>query len=234
MSGVMELLDSPIATLQCMVPGAANRPTVEPLAWRGFSKVDERRYLDSLRREDRPLLPAVDLILAQTQESGSLALSRTMGVPDEAWYESSFYRDYVAQTGLDGFGIAFREAPQLRAFVTLGGAREAGAPPIEPERLKLLGILTEVIAPALHTTLALRGQVSMAGLTRRQRQTLALLLDGLSEKEVAARLHLSSGTVHDYIVQLYRHFAVSSRAELLSYFIQRRPKERNDNCSGQS
>lgn len=55
-------------------------------------------------------------------------------------------------------------------------------------------------------------------LSRRLMQTLCLLLDGLSEKEIAAELGLSPHTVHDYVKSLYRTFRVRSRAELHAHF----------------
>jgi DNA-binding CsgD family transcriptional regulator len=45
------------------------------------------------------------------------------------------------------------------------------------------------------------------------------LLEGHSEKEVATSLFLSPHTVHDHVKFLYRHFGVTSRAELLAKFI---------------
>lgn len=53
-------------------------------------------------------------------------------------------------------------------------------------------------------------------LPRRQSQTLKLLLQGKSEKEVASTLGLSPHTIHVYVKALYRHWGVGSRAELLS------------------
>jgi len=53
-------------------------------------------------------------------------------------------------------------------------------------------------------------------LSPRLRQTLDGLLDGASEKEVAARLGVSSATVHQYVTSLYRRFGVRSRAALLA------------------
>ena len=51
---------------------------------------------------------------------------------------------------------------------------------------------------------------------------LTLLLEGESEKMIAARLGLSPLTVHQYITELYRRYGVASRAELLAHFIPRR------------
>jgi len=53
------------------------------------------------------------------------------------------------------------------------------------------------------------------------RQTLACLLDGDSEKQLAARLGLSHATIHQYVTTIYRHFGVGSRGQLLALMIKR-------------
>lgn len=57
-------------------------------------------------------------------------------------------------------------------------------------------------------------------LSPRLRQTLARLLAGDSEKQVARHLQLSKNTVHVYVKALYRHFDVNSRGELLAKFVK--------------
>jgi DNA-binding CsgD family transcriptional regulator len=52
-------------------------------------------------------------------------------------------------------------------------------------------------------------------LSRRQRQTLDRLMRGDSEKEAALALGISTGTLHCYVKEIYRAFAVNSRGELL-------------------
>ena len=54
----------------------------------------------------------------------------------------------------------------------------------------------------------------------RTRQTLQLLLAGNAERDVAAHLGLSLNTVHHYVKQLYRHFGVSTRGQLLARWLQ--------------
>jgi DNA-binding CsgD family transcriptional regulator len=56
----------------------------------------------------------------------------------------------------------------------------------------------------------------------RQQQVLALLLEGLSEKQVARSLALSIHTVHVYIKRLYRALAVSSRGEMFAAILRGR------------
>lgn len=60
------------------------------------------------------------------------------------------------------------------------------------------------------------------GLTERERTVLLLLMGGESRKQIARQLSLSEYTVADYIQALYRHFGVSSRAELMSLFLSGR------------
>jgi DNA-binding NarL/FixJ family response regulator len=74
--------------------------------------------------------------------------------------------------------------------------------------------------PQNHTTV----EVTLPKLSPRVRQTLAGLLAGDSEKQIARRLELSPHTVHVYVKALYRGFAVSSRGELLAKFV-RQPVE---------
>ena len=52
--------------------------------------------------------------------------------------------------------------------------------------------------------------LSRDGLSKRLRETLSLLLEGHSEKQVASELGLGNRTVHDYVTMLYQHFRVSS------------------------
>ena len=58
-------------------------------------------------------------------------------------------------------------------------------------------------------------------LSPRLRQTLAYLLEGDSEKQVADRLRLSHDTTHQYVTALYRHFGVGSRAQLMAHVLKR-------------
>lgn len=53
----------------------------------------------------------------------------------------------------------------------------------------------------------------------RERELLAHLLSGAAEKEIAARMGITAGSVHQYISRLYRVFGVASRAELMSRWL---------------
>ena len=53
----------------------------------------------------------------------------------------------------------------------------------------------------------------MAVLSRRERETLALLAEGYRYKEIAERLGISPETVREYVHSTYRKLHVSSRTE---------------------
>ena len=89
--------------------------------------------------------------------------------------------------------------------------------------MTLLKLLHDEIAPLVGVRLTTEEHLSRDGLSKRLRETLSLLLEGYSEKQVAGELKLATRTVHDYVTMLYEHFQVSSRAELLAYFIRRKP-----------
>lgn len=57
-------------------------------------------------------------------------------------------------------------------------------------------------------------------LSRRERQTLELLLVGNAEKQIATQLSISRHTVHVYVKSLYKRFGVNSRPELLAKWVR--------------
>jgi LuxR family transcriptional regulator, maltose regulon positive regulatory protein len=57
-----------------------------------------------------------------------------------------------------------------------------------------------------------------AGLTAREVEVLALVADGLSNREVAERLVVSEHTVHRHVANIYAKLGVSSRAAAASHF----------------
>ena len=64
------------------------------------------------------------------------------------------------------------------------------------------------------------GPEHVSGISRLQ-QTLKSLLSGASEKQIALALELSPHTVHVYVKQIYKHYNVSSRGELLARWVKK-------------
>jgi DNA-binding NarL/FixJ family response regulator len=62
---------------------------------------------------------------------------------------------------------------------------------------------------------------SNATLTNREREILALLADGLGNKQIAARLGISTNTVKTHLELLFEKIGVSSRAEAVATGVRR-------------
>ncbi|MCB0056562.1 MAG: response regulator transcription factor, partial [Caldilineaceae bacterium] len=58
--------------------------------------------------------------------------------------------------------------------------------------------------------------------TEREREVLALMVDGLSNQEIADRLFLSLGTVKFHAGNIYSKLGVDSRVAAVTMAIQRR------------
>ncbi|WP_326954142.1 response regulator transcription factor [Amycolatopsis sp. NBC_01286] len=67
------------------------------------------------------------------------------------------------------------------------------------------------LAPSVAERLMARLRVPGTALTRRETEVLALVADGLSNQAVAARLHLTEGTVKSHLARIYTKLAVDSR-----------------------
>jgi len=65
----------------------------------------------------------------------------------------------------------------------------------------------------------------MVALTPREREIAALVVDGLTDREIAERLHLSHHTVSQYIKRTYRKLDVDSRVALTRLLLARREPE---------
>src|SRR6185503_18696934 len=68
---------------------------------------------------------------------------------------------------------------------------------------------------------ALAVEEEPVSLTNREREILALLADGLGNKQIAARLGISSNTVKTHLELLFERLGVSSRAEAVAVGVRR-------------
>ena len=57
-------------------------------------------------------------------------------------------------------------------------------------------------------------------LTAREREVLALLVEGLSNQQIAVRLFLSKRTVEHHVGNIFTKLGVATRAEALAYAVR--------------
>jgi DNA-binding NarL/FixJ family response regulator len=118
--------------------------------------------------------------------------------------------------------MSLARTPGKNPALCVGFMRAVGDRPIRPREGRVIELFCRLARPHLGRGLALFGEPGIAELSSRRRQVLAGLLEGLAEKEIAGELGLSVPTVHEYVTDLYRHFRVSARAELLALFLRHR------------
>ncbi len=63
------------------------------------------------------------------------------------------------------------------------------------------------------------------GLTAREQELVELVINGLSNKEIAARCSISVHTVKDHLKHVYRKVGAGHRTELIARLVGLRPPE---------
>src|SRR5690349_11449849 len=197
---------------------AAMSALVQP----AISQLDQRKYDDVSEN----VLPGVGYLWQQMQTQGWVTVAGNQIADETSYHASPFYKDFRKHIDCDDFVVSIRvvDVPTRPEAILVD--RPHGATPFGPREVALIKLLHDEIAPLVGVRLTTEEHLSRDGLSKRLRETLSLLLEGYSEKQVASELRLGARTVHDYITRLYEHFHVSSRAELLAYFIRRRPLAR--------
>jgi hypothetical protein len=94
--------------------------------------------------------------------------------------------------------------------------RSTDARPFTPMDRRMLSMIHDAMRDRL---VELRASRIRSQMPEALRSTFGLILAGHSEKEVAKLTHRSPNTVHDHVKRIYQHFEVSSRAQLLSRFV---------------
>jgi DNA-binding CsgD family transcriptional regulator len=197
-------------------------PQLQTLVQPSISLLDQRQIDDVSEN----LMPGMSTLNAHMENQGWVTASGSQITDVETYHASPMYQNLFKPLDWDDYVVSIRvvDVPQRPEAISID--RPHGAAPFGPREVALVKLLHDEIAPLVGVRLATEEQVSRDGLSRRLRETLSLLLEGRSEKQVASELKLGARTVHDYVTMLYQHFRVSSRAELLAYFIRRSPATR--------
>ncbi|HSC86729.1 MAG TPA: helix-turn-helix transcriptional regulator [Polyangiaceae bacterium] len=109
----------------------------------------------------------------------------------------------VAARALAGHTVAQRARTSQGTWVVLRGARFTEGRVVVTIELAGPPQVTTIVAGAL-------------GLTEREIEVASAVLKGLSTKEIAAELHLSSYTVQDHLKSVFAKAGVNSRRELVA------------------
>jgi DNA-binding CsgD family transcriptional regulator len=118
--------------------------------------------------------------------------------------------------GGSAFILSHMPLPHINAIDQLGLHRAHGEPCFTGADHRLLRLLHVELGRFWRRDVLERTRDAHRTLAPRMKQTLALLVDGKSEKEIAFAVGISPHTVHNYVKALHQRFGVSSRGELLA------------------
>ena len=147
-------------------------------------------------------------------------------IPDANWFAGVRTR-FLHPHGWDDLVIADWAAGEQQ-MVGLAVMHRGDMPPLGEQTKRLTSLMLRAVAPIVVREMfdAVRtpDDKSLLGrhLSQRQTDVLHLLLRGMSEKQVARDLGVSTHTVHTHVKRLYTEFGVNSRGELLALFVDER------------
>jgi len=198
------------------------RPHQPVQAISAFSAGLDARGIERLTAYHRDLGPHQDPIFEALQHiPGRLVTrSRRQLVSDAVWYRSRAW-EYHRPTGFDEQLTSVYQVSDDGAIAVLTLHRAAGERGFWAREQRLVSFFFAELGRLVGGSLVSAAEPGPDKLSPRLRQTLACLLEGDSEKQVAARLGLSQATTHQYVMALYRHFKVRSRAQLLAHVFRR-------------
>jgi DNA-binding NarL/FixJ family response regulator len=130
------------------------------------------------------------------------------------------------EDALDGFERSGAPYEAARARLELAtslialGRAEAGEREAAPARDRLLALGAEVEAQRAERILAAPGRAQLGGLTRREREVVRLLAEGLTNRQIAERLVLSEHTVHRHVTNLLRKLELPSRTAAAAHAVR--------------
>lgn len=104
-------------------------------------------------------------------------------------------------------GYLLKDTPRDQLIAAIKGT-VAGMTHIDPNVAGKL--LKQVARPGVHTEV---GSSIAVDLSERELEVLRLVADGLSNAEIAERLHLSKGTVQNYMSNLFTKLDVTDRTQ---------------------
>lgn len=162
-----------------------------------------------------PILSAIERLPGKL-----ITRTRRQLVSDAAWYESDAFR-YRQASRIDHQLVSVFQVSDHGATSIVALSRGLGECDFSPREQRLLNFFHGEVGRLIGGPLVAATAPTVAQLSPRLRQTLACLVEGNSEKQVAVRLGLSRATVHQYVTTLYRHFGVRSRAQLFACLAKR-------------
>lgn len=138
------------------------------------------------------------------------------------WDRSSDYQEVMRPLGAEVVIYSHYKIPsEADVFDGVGCFRVKGSRNFDDHEIELFQLIHQRITQLIGGPLARFDEPLPSKLSQRARNVLACILEGDTDKEVSKRLSISPHTVNHYTKQIFSHFGVKSRAELLARWIRR-------------
>jgi DNA-binding NarL/FixJ family response regulator len=112
-------------------------------------------------------------------------------------------------------GYVLKRSDEKEILAAIAEVRAGGAPMTSEIARMVVRSFTEQPAEKSNTE----------GLSAREMEILALLAEGLSNKEIGAQLHISSTTVRTHLMHIYEKLHVRCRTEAAARYFRSKPSE---------
>lgn len=223
--GMAQLLDADVTAAGQI--GGVTRGSIENLGavdggWeRGFNRDG---WLNALRTFGENPFYHPCMVQGYQMAAAGATCVRQLAIydPDGDWRRTEDYERTTQLMGCeDELFSFFRIATGIDDIQGLLLYRDARKPAFSEEERALFREIVDVVQPLIGGPLAGYREIRPTQLPPRVRQVLACLLEGDGDKQIASRLKLSVYTVRQYAKQIYRHFHVDGRNELMARWIKR-------------
>ena len=174
-------------------------------------------------RLDPSISPAMIEHLKRHSAEDGVCQSRTQILDDQSWYASGDYQAIQRVFGVDHILWCFRTIPGAQADEASGILlnRRRGRRDYLAREIAIVREANSLVAPLVGGPLARFEDPSPMALAKQKRRVLACLLEGDSDKQIAAKMKLSRHTINHYTKSIYKYFVVNGRSELMARWIRR-------------
>ncbi|MEO8110873.1 MAG: response regulator transcription factor [Ginsengibacter sp.] len=182
---------------------------------------DGKDFLQKMQQLDQEELPAVVLMdLEMPNMDGVAAIAAGSSLyPSVKFVVLTIFDDEdkifkAIKAGAFGYLLKDESAEDITDM--LWQMYESGAGPISP------GIAFKILQLVQNNNLTMVGkpayvpQKSFFDLTEREKEILALLVQGLLYKEIGAKLNISTNTAKKHVINIYNKLHVNSRAQAMN------------------
>lgn len=220
MQGLCRLIDADVWMWSCAKASPDGAPMTMGFLHEGFTSEQLSAFVAANTHKD------TEQIMEKFTKASLSNRPMTANITEAFNYDvyvQSECSDLLHQAGCGSGIIALFPMRELGEGYTsgIGVYRRPGQQPFTPREVRIAHIVLSEVR-WLHKAGFTQDEEAATitpELTNRQRQVMALLLDGWGRKQIAHQIGISPNTVAGYIRDIYRHYNVGSHAELLRRFM---------------